>query len=63
MRGFIEVGGNSHGRYKTFWCSIRCHNLRVGAKDLTNYLVAGSCRNVSQDSCRISGMCSMDRLA
>jgi len=32
----------------------------IGAKDQTNYLVAGSSRNVSQDSGRAIGGCSRE---
>jgi len=34
--------------------------MGIGAKDQTNYLVAGSSRNVSQDSGRAVGRCSRE---
>ena len=34
--------------------------MGIGAKDQTNYLVAGSSRNVSQDSGRELGRCSRE---
>lgn len=34
--------------------------MGIGAKDQTNYLVAGSSRNVSQDSGRVLGGCSRE---
>ena len=34
--------------------------MGIGAKDQTNYLVAGSSRNVSQDSGRGIGRCSRE---
>jgi len=34
--------------------------MGIGAKDQTNYLVAGSSRNVSQDSGRVIGRCSRE---
>jgi len=34
--------------------------MGIGAKDQTNYLVAGSSRNVSQDSGRVVGRCSRE---
>lgn len=34
--------------------------MDIGAKDQTNYLVAGSSRNVSQDSGRGAGGCSRE---
>lgn len=34
--------------------------MGIGAKDQTNYLVAGSSRNVSQDSDEVLGRCSRE---
>lgn len=34
--------------------------MGIGAKDQTNYLVAGSSRNVSQDSGDVLGRCSRE---
>jgi hypothetical protein len=46
----VEVRGNPDGRPKQFWRANRLSELGIGAKDQSNYLVAGHFRSFSQDS-------------
>ena len=50
MRGQGEARGNSGGGPKRFWRANRSSELRIGAKDQSNHLVAGSLRSFPQDS-------------
>jgi len=61
----IKVRGNSDGRSKSFWCSTRWQEMGIGAKDHSRILVAGSDRNVSQDSGVLSnksGKCGIEEI-
>jgi len=50
MREQDEVRRNSDGGPKRYWRANRSSDLCVGAKDQSNYLVAGLHRNFPQDS-------------
>jgi len=45
-----KVRRNSDERFNRFWRANQSFDMNKGAKDLSNYLVAGSYRSFSQDS-------------
>jgi hypothetical protein len=53
-----EARGNSGGSSQRYWRANRSSDVGIGAKDLSNHLVAGSLRSFPQDSWNVVAVLS-----